>query len=292
MKEPTTILVLGAYGFLGPVLSTTLAASGYAVLRQSRNVTAEIAFDPLDEGAIRSVLDRYHPTVVINLVAMTDVDLCEREPAKAHEVNVQIVESVARAIASSTNAARPHLVQISTDQVYDGPGPHHEEDSRPPNVYGATKYEGELVAQGIEATVLRTNFVGRSSSLNRKSLSDWIVDSLRAAQPITVFENIRFSPLHVSTLCRCIESAVQARTPGVFNLGAINGISKADFARTMATQVGLDTASMRSGPYVEMPQMARRPLDMTMAVDQYQHVFGVSLPRIEDEIQLVSKDYV
>jgi dTDP-4-dehydrorhamnose reductase len=262
------------------------------VLRQGRNATAQVPCDPLDVGAFQSVLEQHLPLVIINLVAMTDVDLCEREPARAFEANVRVVESIARAVGPGSKAGRVHLIQISTDQVYDGPGPHHEEDTRPPNVYGTTKYEGELVAQGIGATVLRTNFVGRSSSLNRRSLSDWIVDSLRTAQPITVFDNIRFSPLHVTTLCQCIEQAVSVRTPGVFNLGAINGISKAEFARSMASQLRLDTASMQSGPYVEMPQKARRPLDMTMVVEKYQRAFGVPLPRIEDEVQLVVKEYL
>jgi dTDP-4-dehydrorhamnose reductase len=65
-----------------------------------------------------------------------------------------------------------------------------------------------------------------------------------------------------------------------------------EFARSMASQLRLDTVSMRSGPCVEMPQKARRPLDMTMAADKYQRAFGVSLPRIEDEVQLLAKEYV
>ena len=283
---------MGAYGFLGPVVSTTLAAAGHTVLRQGRNAAAQVPCDPLKAAVFRSVLEQYRPSVIINLIAMTDVDLCEREPARAFDANVRVVESIAQAIGSQSQAGRIHLVQISTDQVYDGPGPHHEGDTKPPNVYGATKHEGELVAQGMGATVLRTNFVGRSRSPKRRSLSDWIVDSLRAAQPITVFENIRFSPLHVSTLCQCIERVVSVRTPGVFNAGAVNGISKAEFARSLASQLRLDTATMRSGPYVEMPQKARRPLDMTMAVDKFQLAFGLALPRVEDEVQLVAKEYL
>lgn len=284
--------MLGAYGFLGPVLSSTLASTGHTVLRQGRNATSQIPCDPLDTGALRSVLERHQPSVIINLIAMTDVDKCEREPAGALEANARVVESIARAVGSESNDGRVHLVQISTDQVYDGPGPHQEEDIRPPNVYGATKHKGELAAQGIGATVLRTNFVGRSRSPKRKSLSDWIVDSLRTAQPITVFDNIRFNPLHVLTLCHCIERVVSMRAPGVFNLGTTNGISKAEFARTLAGQLGLDTTSMQSGQYQATQQKARRPFDMTMSVDKFQRAFGVSLPRIEDEIQLVAKEYL
>ncbi len=284
--------MLGAYGFLGSILSSTLAAAGHVVLRQGRSNAAQVPCDPLDARAFRSVLGQHHPSTIINLIAMTDVDLCEREPVRAFEANVQVVESIVQAVGQESKVDRLHLIQISTDQVYDGPGPHHEADTRPPNVYGVTKHEGEVVAQGIGASVLRTNFVGRSRSPNRKSLSDWIVDSLRATQPITVFANIRFNPLHVSTLCHCIERVVSVQTPGVFNVGAINGISKAEFAQSLASQLCLDSASMQSGSYVEMPQKARRPLDMTMAVDKFQRTFGVSLPRVEGEVRLVAKEYV
>jgi len=65
-----------------------------------------------------------------------------------------------------------------------------------------------------------------------------------------------------------------------------------EFARSVASQLRLDTASMQLGPYVEMLQKARRPLDMTIAVEKYQRAFGVSLPRIEDEVQLVAKEYL
>ena len=62
--------------------------------------------------------------VIINLVALTDLEKCEKDVASAFKSNVQTMEKLIASI-SSLNI---HLIHISTDQVYSGDGPHKEED--------------------------------------------------------------------------------------------------------------------------------------------------------------------
>lgn len=281
-------LVTGAYGFLGGHLSLFLQAAGHDVFRQGRGADAEVCCSLADAPAFAKLVADLAPDVVINLVAATDVDACEIEPAKAFDANVRVVETIVHGVA-----ARPgtHLVHVSTDQVYDGPGPHREDRVSPVNVYGVTKYAGELAAAMAGATILRTNFVGRSIVSGRASLCDWIVSALRARQQVTLFRDVFFSPLHVSSLCRFVELVAERKVPGVFNLGARGGFSKADFGLELAALLGLDASMVRLGSIGEVVLKAGRPLDMTMAVDRFAAVFGCSLPAVEDEVRLVAKDY-
>lgn len=283
------ILVAGAYGFLGSTLCSVLEAAGHAVFRQGRNSSAQICCDPLDPFALSAAIKNCAPEVLINLIAKTDVDGCELDPGAAFDANVRTVEMIAQVLGTRPGI---HLIHVSTDQLYNGPGPHSENHVAPVNVYAITKYAGELVARQIGATtVLRTNFVGRSRIPGRKSLSDWIVGALGDKLPITMFKDVFFSPLHISTVCHCIERVAAMQKPGVYNLGARGGISKAEFAMALARQLGLETQSMVVGYSTDVLLRAKRPLDMTMVVDSFEKVFSIELPLIQDEIRLVARDY-
>ena len=179
------ILVLGAEGLLGRTLCPYLSDMGYTVLRQSRGNGADVCLDPLDEIAVRAAISKYQPEAIVNLIAESNVDSCQLDMRRAYLGNVRVVEKLVSALATVGGAA--HLIQISTDHLYDGVGPHQETATLPINAYAITKRLGETVAIEGGATVLRTNFFGRSLAPSRRSFSDWIVDSLKKR------EKLRFS---------------------------------------------------------------------------------------------------
>lgn len=287
-----TVLMLGAYGMLGSSLAPHLAGAGYRVFRQGRRATAQVCVDPLDEAALARAIADCEPDSIVNLAAATDVDQCEMDPQCAFLANVRLVESVVRAVRSGRQGSRAHLVHISTDQVYDGPGPHREENARPCNVYGLSKYAGELAAAAANgATVLRTNFFGRSQCEGRSSLSDWVVNQLRAGAHIRGFDDVVFSPLHVSTLCRLIERTLGQQIAGIFNAGSRDGASKAEFALRLGRLLGLDSQLIQPCSVQLMHFRARRPLDMRLDSAALENAFGIEMGSLDEEIQLAAKEY-
>jgi dTDP-4-dehydrorhamnose reductase len=244
--------------------------------------------DPGDSAALAGSLAELGPDIVINLVAMTDVDGCERDPAAAYQANAAVVESICEAMKTCPSA---HLIHISSDQVYSGPGVHVESDVTPLNVYAITKLAGEMIAIRQGATVFRVNFVGRSRAPTCRGLTDWLVESLRSGIAITLFRDVFFSPLHVMTLCRAIECGVLIATPGVFNLGARGGMSKADFAIGLARRLQLSQERVTVGSVDDRRMLARRPSNMVMDSGRFEKAFGFELPCIESELDLVAADY-
>lgn len=285
----TKVLVTGALGLLGSTLVPFLRTRGHSVLRQGRKGDADICVDLAKTSQVCSVLDDVNPDVIVNLAALTNVDECERNPQHAYLSNVHIVENLVKWIQDRANIC--HLVQISTDQVYEGAGPHRESDINLTNYYGFSKYAAELAAFGVSSTVLRTNFFGKSQCPNKNSLSDWLVQSLSMGKQLTVFDDVRFSPLSLHRLSEFLELVIEKRHTGVYNLGSKDGMSKADFAFALAEALNLPTQNMARGTSATANLKAYRPKDMCMDSSHFENDFGVELPTLKDEIQSMRAIY-
>jgi dTDP-4-dehydrorhamnose reductase len=242
-----------------------------------------------DTARVIEAVSSTRPDFVVNLAAGTDVDECERSPRRAYMDNTKIVENLA--VALTRVGGDRFLVQISTDQVYDGAGPHAEDDVTLTNYYGFSKYAGELAAACVPSMVFRTNFFGRSMSPMRSSLSDWLVQSLKEGKPISVFDDVLFSPLSIAHLAKLINTALDRPTPGVFNLGSREGMSKADFCYALANVLGLSVAAVTRTQSHTLKRPAYRPKDMRMNCGRFERQFDMQLPTLQSEIESVRNDY-
>jgi len=283
------ILITGAFGLLGSTLCPYLQSRQYTIIRHAHLKNGDVNVDLTDWYAANEVLNDIFPDVIVNLAAFTNVDECERDPHKAYLLNVRIVQNLARWIGLNNNKC--YLVQMSTDQIYDGEGPHKEEDIVLRNYYGYSIYAGELVALSIPSTVIRTNFFGASQSPNRVSLSDWLMQSMKNGNSITVFDDIFFSPLSLSSLFKYLTLVIEKRQPGIYNLGSKNGMSKADFAFMLAKVLNLPTDSMLRAPSNKVELKAYRPKNMCMDSSYFETAFKVILPTLSEEINLMQGVY-
>ena len=283
------ILLVGGSGLLGSTLSPLLRAST-PVLVHGHQGKADVCADLTDASHTYSLLEQVEPTAIINLAGHTNVDGCEQEPNQAYRLNVRVVENLVNWI--SMQESPPTFIHISTDQVYDGDGPHPEHDVTLSNTYALTKYAGELAALRVPSTVLRTNFFGPSRCPSRASFTDWLLAGLRGSQPLKVFDDLCFSPLSMTTLCRAISVVLSSPVKGVFNLGAKDGMSKADFAFAFAQALDLPTAGMERTTTNQVDFLKTyRPKDMRMDSQAFESAFNLDLPFLAQELQLTCEEY-
>jgi dTDP-4-dehydrorhamnose reductase len=284
------VIVTGATGLLGSSLVPWLIEQGHQVTRMGRTQTTDLNADLTSCEQTANALDQARPEVIINLVALTNVDRCEAHPQEAYLLNVKPVENLC---AWMRTAAQPcHLIQISSDQLYDGIGPHSEGELTVCNHYGMSKLAGEFVAGTVPSTILRTNFIGRSLRYGRASFTDWLHSGLLGDASINVFHDVMFSPLAISSLCNFIERAIAERPVGVYNLGSHQGMSKAEFAFAFAAATGLPTTNLVRSSFREVTTLAaRRPGDMRMRCERFEDRMGLRLPRLIDEIKRLADDY-
>ena len=102
--------------------------------------------DITDADSVNKVIGEASPDAVIHCAAYTAVDAAEDNVEICRKVNADGTQN----IANMCKKLDIPMIYISTDYVFDGQGerPWLPDDERAPlNVYGQTKYEGELAVQ-------------------------------------------------------------------------------------------------------------------------------------------------
>jgi dTDP-4-dehydrorhamnose reductase len=103
----------------------------------------------LDPASVLKALNQYHPSLVINAAAYTQVDKAESEKEAALTIN----GSTPGVIAEWCKNHEALLIHYSTDYVFDGSGtkPWVETDlPKPVNYYGFSKWQGEKAIQASD----------------------------------------------------------------------------------------------------------------------------------------------
>ena len=284
------ILITGATGLIGSTLVPWLKSHGRSIATQSRQTNADYNANLVDKSETFALLEKIQPSVIVNLVGLTSVERCQDNTNESYLLNTRTVENIANWICQSR--AICHLIQISTDQVYDGAGIHAEDQVTITNNYAFSKYGGELASARVPNTILRTNFFGRSKVTSRESLSDWVYHSMTNGKHVQVLQDVYFSPLAMTTLAEMIELVIEKKPVGIFNLGSNNGMSKADFCYTFAECLNLPTTMMTRIDSAQAAFLkAYRPKNMLMDCTKFERVLGVKLPDLLDQIKSVAMEY-
>jgi len=288
---PKKILILGATGMLGSAFVKSPVLEKFQIYTQSKSGSAQFKLNLCNMTDVTKMLGRIKPDFIINLTGLTNVDFCEQHPDIAYQCNTRIVENLATWIKSSEINTK--LIHISTDQVYDGDGPHVENKISLRNYYAFSKYGGEIAASQVDSLIFRTNFFGISKHPSRKSFSDWIYNSLITGTKIEVFNDVKFNPLSIATLCDILGKSIDSNIFGVYNLGATSGMSKAEFAFYFAKKLSMNSDIFKSISIKESQLLlAYRPRDMITNVSSFENDFDLKLPSLEDEIKCVAKEYL
>lgn len=283
------MLIFGATGMLGSSLHPYLLVRGYEVLTAGRSESSDIFFS--GSSTLRGLytdLTKIEPEIIINLIAATNVDQCEQFPEMAYELNSEMIKSIASQVHKSHS---PHIIHISSDQVYSGPGPHLESVPRPCNTYGASKLAGERWALEAGGTVLRTNFVGASQRAGRDSFTDWLYKSNRSKTSISVLEDVLFSPGHINDVCEAIELVIKNPQGGIYNYGARSAISKSDFSFAFINGLDMHSGLLKRSQLSNLSLLAKRPHDMSMNTSLFEKTFSKKCPEIFDVVEECIKDY-
>ena len=176
---------------------------------------ARTELDVRDHDAVIGALVPLEPEVILHCAAMTSVDGCEAEPARAAGTNV--LGSFNVAVAARRSGSR--LVVISTDYVFDGEksAPYDERDRpNPLSVYGWTKLAGERAAEAVAPDVLivRTAWVFGSG----KDFLSGAIHRLRAGEEVGGIVDQVGSPTHVAGLAERLLPLIEADVRGIVHL--------------------------------------------------------------------------
>ena len=247
-------IVIGASGQLGSDLLAALAGCD-AVGVDHAMVDVE------HPAAIAALLAHHRPSLVINTAAYHNVERCETHADRAFAVNAIAVDS----LATICNAANVALAHVSTDYVFDGTAtaPYDETATpRPRNVYGVSKYAGELAiaARTERAFVFRTSglYGVRGSSTKGYTFAERIREQARTGKPIRVVDDVTSTPSYTRDVANAIRSVLDRGIFGTYHVTNSGGCTWYEFATEILAASKIDAPIERTTS-ASFPSYAVRP---------------------------------
>ncbi|MER3428125.1 MAG: dTDP-4-dehydrorhamnose reductase [Pyrinomonas sp.] len=251
-NSPRKVLITGAGGMVGKATAAYCRALGDEVRAFDRQT-----LDITDEEAVARCFDEVRPEAVINCAAWTDVDGCELDPERAHRVNAQAPERLAR----HCRRVGALLVTISTDYVFDGTKSGfytQRDDPNPQSVYARAKLDGERRAmQACARTmVVRTGWI---FGLGGKNFLSKIIELTERGERLKAIRDSWGTPTYANDLARRLRELAALDLPGIYHVvNSGKGASYEQFARETLALAGLE-AEIASVSFADLKRPAPRP---------------------------------
>jgi dTDP-4-dehydrorhamnose reductase len=251
----TRVLVTGAGGQVGADTVAALQADGHREVRGTTHADLDLA----ERDQVEQVVAEYLPDAIVNCAAITDVDRCEREPERAFAVNALGV----RHLAAAARRIGAHVVQVSTDYVFDGTAgrPYDEWDAvNPISEYARSKLGGELeVARHAGSwTIARTAWVfGRQGHDFVQLVFDAAADADRG---IRFVDDQTGSPTYAPDLAAMLVRLAVERRDGIFHVVNAGHCTRYQLARDVLEAAGMDPSLARPTTTAELARPAPRPV--------------------------------
>ena len=271
------VVVLGAEGRLGRHLVDSFTRAGDDVTAVPRT-----AFDLANPDP--AVITQARPEVVINAAAWTDVDGCAVDPQRARLLN----GSAAGSIAEAARAVGAVIVQISTNEVFDGRSDraYREDDSpNPLNPYGASKLLGEqaVAAASPEHLIVRTAWLfGPSGESFVTRIRRAAMAARDAGRPLDVVADEWGNPTWTPDVASSIVRAVAASRRGILHLAGEPASSRYEWAEVALRGWHVELRRVTSDRFVRASTVPRRAVLDTSLATRLGHPVMEWRPRVAD----------
>jgi len=273
-------LLIGAKGQLGSDLLRTLSGAGHEI-----TPAHHVTFDVCDSESVNELVSGFNGGVVINTAAFHKVEECEKQAARAFEVNAIGALNLARACARS----RAVLVHLSTDYVFDGRkrAPYEESDLPCPlNVYGASKVAGEsLIACNADRYfILRScGLYGHAGSSGKGgNFVETMLKKAAEGTTVRVVNDQVLTPTSTADLAERINQLIETDAFGLYHVSCEGACSWYEFAREIFAVEQLSVELVPVGT-ADFPSTVKRPLYSVLNKQRLRSV-GLSMPHWRDSL--------
>lgn len=271
------VLVTGVKGQLGYDVVRELEKRGMEAV----GVDIE-EMDITDALSVDRVIKEAAPDAVIHCAAYTAVDAAEENVELCRRVNAE----GPRNIAAVCKELDIKMIQISTDYVFDGEGSRcwePEDERKPLNVYGQTKYEGELAVQNT----LEKYFIVRIAwvfGVNGKNFVKTMLNLGKTHDHLTVVNDQYGSPTYTYDLARLLVDMVQTEKYGIYHATNEGICTWYEFACEIFRLAGMDVTvePVSSDRY---PTKAKRPSNSRMSKEKLTENGFEKLPTWQDALE-------
>lgn len=223
---------------------------------------------------------------VVHCAAWTAVDKAEDMPDACRKVNAEGT----RNIANVCKQLDIPMMYFSTDYVFDGQGttPWSEYDERHPlNVYGQTKYEGELSVEK-----LKKHFIIRIAWVFGKNGNNFIKTMLRLGKEkgeVSVVNDQIGSPTYTYDLAKLVIEMIQSDKYGTYHATNEGSCSWYEFACEIFKESDMDV-KVNPVDSKAFPAKAERPKNSRMNKKELDKNGFHQLPAWQDALSRYLKE--
>ena len=255
--DDKTVVITGANGQVGRALQK-IYPQALALDREQLDITDQKAINEFNWDNTK---------VIINAAAWTDVDGAEN-PSNYDLVKTVNVDAT-RYLATAASQHDLIFVTFSSDYVFDGSQPIHNEDEAfsPLNVYGKTKADGDRVATTTtKHYIIRTSWVIGDGRNFVSIMQDLAARGIRPSVVNDQIGRLTFT----DTLARGIKHLLETNAPyGTYNLtNEGQPASWAEIAKIVFEKSGKSPSDVQpistAEYFTDKPNTAKRPLQSTL----------------------------
>ncbi len=283
------VLVTGVKGQLGHDVMNELEKRGY----EGVGVDVE-EMDITDAEAVDKVIHEAHVDAVVHCAAWTAVDAAEDNVDMCRKVNAYGTENIAK-ICGELDIP---MIYLSTDYVFDGMGerPWEPDDpvTEPLNVYGQTKYEGELAVEKYA----KKHYIVRIAwvfGVNGKNFIKTMLNLGKTHEELTVVDDQIGSPTYTYDLARLLVDMVETDKYGRYHATNEGLCSWYEFACEIFRQAAkinpvyekVHVTPVDSSHY---PAKAKRPSNSRMSKEKLTQNGFEHLPSWQDALERYLKE--
>ena len=269
-KNGMKVLVTGCAGMLAKDLIPCFSQRGHETL-----APPEDELDITDLAAIRSVVDRYQPELMINCAAYTKVDEAEREEHQALLVNGFAVQNVCLVCQENDIP----LVHFSTDYIFDGakesPYTIYDEPN-PVSAYGRSKLLGEKYVLWLlgKFYLIRTSWLFGHYGRN---FIETMLELGEREKQISVVKDQTGCPTLTYHLAEAVADLIETERYGIYHITNSEPTTWFDFAREVFRLSGSDTEILPATSD-QFPRPAKRPQNSVLDPFPLHEVLGREMP--------------
>lgn len=276
------VLVTGVKGQLGYDVVNELTRRGHIAIG-----TDIEEMDITDKESVSNVIKGSAPDAVIHCAAYTAVDAAEDNVDLCRKINAEGTQN----IANVCKELDCKMIYISTDYVFDGQGERlweADDERKPLNVYGMTKYEGELAVQNT----LDKYFIVRIAwvfGVNGKNFVKTMLNLGKTRDSLTVVNDQFGSPTYTYDLARLLVDMVETEKYGIYHATNEGICTWYEFACEIFKKAGMD---VKVSPVLaaEYPTKAKRPSNSRMSKEKLSANGFEKLPSWQDALSRYLKE--
>lgn len=272
---------------LGQELTRYLSNMGNDVVGVARK-NADYNFDITDDEELLNCFEIEKPDIIINTVAIVNLNACEVDKGNAYLVNSR----PAGIISDYCLEKDIYFVQISTDHYYYGDeNKRHLETEEISllNEYARTKYLAEsLTLNNPHSLVIRTNIVGFRGTENN-TFVEWALNSLKSQEEINVFEDYYTSSIDVHNFSRILYDLIEDKPSGIYNIASSEVFSKKEFIFSLAESFNLSHSNCH--PSNINNDGLIRATSLGLNVGKVENVVGYELPTLKEVTDSLKESY-